>query len=430
MRNIVVTIGAGLLLSGLPAPPPASAEEIKDFYKGKEITLYVGYRAGGGYDRYSRTLARHLGRHIPGSPRIIVKNRPGAASLLLANGVYKGLRQDGTAIANVGRAIATESLLGNGAARFDARRFTWLGSMNNEVNVCVVWHTVPVSFWNDLTTRGAVLGGTGAGSDTDNFPLVLNNILGTKFKLITGYPSGNDINAAMESGVLEGRCAWSWASINSTRPELLKDKRIKLLAQLSTTKHPAMLDVPLVTEFATSKKDLQTLKLIFSRQLWGRPYMIGPNVPKARGKALRAAFARTMKDAAFLKDANRQKLEVNWVDGAVLQNTLSRLYDYPEDVIAAAVKAQTDRSKLRISKAVIKIETNSGKITRLQSGNRRVSWEGEKATGEKTTGKIRVRAGHTAIQVNGKKINRAALKVGMSCKFTYQASLARNIDCE
>lgn len=425
MKNPVLTIGAGVLLAGLIAPPLALAEEIEDFYRGKEITLYVGYRAGGGYDRYSRTLARHLGRHIPGTPRIIVKNRPGAGSLQLANGVYQGVQQDGTAIANVGRAIATEALLGNAAAKFDGRRFTWLGSMNNEVNVCVVWHTVPVSFWSDLTTRGAVMGGTGTGSDTDSFPLVLNNILGTRFKLMTGYPSGNDINAAMESGVIEGRCAWSWASISSRRPKWLKDRRIKLLAQLSTAKHPAMQQVPLVTEFATSKKDLQTLKLIFSRQLWGRPYMIGPNVPRARGMALRAAFAKTMKDPAFLMDAKRQKLEVNWVDGAVLQNTISRLYDYPGDVIAAAAKAQTDRSKTRITKAVIKIETISGKITGLQSGNHRVSWEGVDSKGQ-----IRLRSGHTAILVGGKPANPAALKPGLNCKFTYLASLAKKIDCE
>jgi hypothetical protein len=297
--------------------------------------------------------------------------------------------------------------------------------MNNEVSVCVVWHSVPVLFWSDLMTRGAVLGGTGAGSDTDSFPLVLNNILGTRFNLITGYPSGNDINAAMESGGIEGRCAWSWASISSRRPEWLKDKRIKLLAQLSIAKHPAMQDVPLVTELATSKKDLQTLKLIFSRQRWGRPYMIGPDVPKARGEALRVAFSKTMKDAAFLKDASRQKLEVNWVAGAVIQNTISRLYDFPGDVIAAAVKAQTDRSKLPITKAVIKIETEAGKITRLQSGNRRVSWDREKVKGL-----VRIRAGLTEILLDGKKAGPSALKTGLICIFTYQASLAKKIDCE
>jgi tripartite-type tricarboxylate transporter receptor subunit TctC len=425
MKNPVLTIGAGVLLAGLIAPPSAMADDIEDFYRGKEIILYVGYPAGGSYDRYSRTLARHLGRHIPGTPRMIVKNRPGAGSLLLANGVYQGGQQDGTAIANVGRAIATAALLGDAAAKFDGRRFTWLGSMNNEVNVCVVWHTVPVSFWSDLTTRGAILGGTGAGSDTDSFPLVLNNILGTRFTLMTGYPSGNDINAAMENGVIEGRCAWSWASISSRHPEWVKDRRIKLLAQLSTAKHPAMQQVPLVTEFATSKKDLQTLKLIFSRQLWGRPYVIGPDVPKARAMALRTAFAKTMKDPAFLKDAKRQKLEVNWVDGAVLQNTISRLYDFPGEIIAAAAKAQTDRSKIRILKAVIKIETEAGKITRLQSGNHRVSWERDKVKGQ-----IRLRSGHTEILIGGKKAGPSALKTGLICIFTYQASLAKKIDCE
>jgi hypothetical protein len=153
--------------------------------------------------------------------------------------------------------------------------------------------------------------------------------------------------------------------------------------------------------------------------------MIGPDVPKARGEALRVAFSKTMKDAAFLKDASRQKLEVNWVAGAVIQNTISRLYDFPGDVIAAAVKAQTDRSKLPITKAVIKIETEAGKITRLQSGNRRVSWDREKVKGL-----VRIRAGLTEILLDGKKAGPSALKTGLICIFTYQASLAKKIDCE
>lgn len=423
-RKFALVAGAGVM-TALMAAPPVSADAISDFYKRKRITLYVGYSPGGGYDRYSRTLARHMTRHIPGKPRIVVKNRPGAGSMILTNEVYNSLPQDGTVIANVGRGMPTEPLLGNKEAKFDGRKFQWLGSMNNEVSVCVVWHTVPVNFWQDLLNRGAVMGGTGAGSDTDTFPLVLNNIFGTKMKLVTGYPGGNDINFAMERGELEGRCAWSWSSVKSTRAKWLKDEKIKVLLQMSTAKHPELPDVPFVMDFATNKKDLQVLKLIYARQLWGRPYMVGPGVPKARVKALQTAFVKTMTDKKFLKDAKRQKFELAWVDGARVQRGIEELYTFPKSVIAAAAKASSDRSNIQVSKAVIPIESASGKITKLRSGGRRVSWAGG---GKK--GKLRVSGRRTKITMAGKKAKRKSLKVGMSCKFTYQGSSAKKIDCQ
>ena len=423
-KKIALLAGASVM-TALMAAPPVSADAVSDFYKRKRITLYVGYSPGGGYDRYSRTLARHMTRHIPGKPRIVVKNRPGAGSMILTNEVYNSLPQDGTVIANAGRGMPTEPLLGNNEAKFDGRKFQWLGSMNNEVSVCVVWHTVPVNFWQDLINRGAIMGGTGAGSDTDTFPLVLNNIFGTKMKLVTGYPGGNDINFAMERGELEGRCAWSWSSVKSTRAQWLKDEKIKILLQMSTAKHPELPDVPFVMDFATNKKDLQILKLIYARQLWGRPYMVGPGVPKARVAALQNAFVKTMTDKKFLKDSKRQKLELAWVDGKTVQKAIEELYAFPKEVIAAAAKATSDRSNIQITKAVIPIETASGKITRVRSGGRRVSWAGG---GKK--GKLRVSGRRTKITLAGKKAKRKVLKVGMACKFTYQGSSAKKIDCQ
>jgi tripartite-type tricarboxylate transporter receptor subunit TctC len=424
LSRLALTGGAAVLAFGIAAPPVAIAGEVEDFYKRKRITLYVGYSPGGGYDRYSRTLARHMGRNIPGKPRIIVKNRPGAGSMIITNEIYASLPQDGTVIGNVGRGMPTEPLLGNKEAKFDGRKFQWLGSMNNEVSVCVVWHTVPVNFWADLLDRGAIMGGTGAGSDTDTFPLVLNNLFGTKMKLVTGYPGGNDINFAMERGELEGRCGWSWSSVVSTRPQWLKDDKIKILLQMSIAKHPNLPDVPFVMDFATTKKQLQILKLIYARQLWGRPYMVGPGVPKARVEALQAAFIKTMKDKKFLKDAKRQKLELAWVDGPRVQRAIEELYSFPEDVIAGAAKASTDRSRITITKAVIPIMTAAGKITRIRSGGRRVSWKGD---GKK--GKLRVSGSRTKVTIAGNKAKRKLLKVGMSCKFTYQGSSAKKIDC-
>lgn len=424
MKSLVIFSGVAMLATTL-APPPVSADEVSDFYKRKRITLYVGYTAGGGYDRYSRTLARYMGKHIPGKPRFVVKNRPGAGSMILANEVFASLPQDGTVMANIGRGMPTEPLLGNKEAKFDARKMHWIGSMNNEVSVCAVWHTVPVNFWDDLKTRGAVLGGTGTGSDTDTFPTVMNNLLGTKLQLVTGYPGGNDINFAVERGELEGRCGWSWSSVVSTRGQWLKSGKIKILLQMSTSKHPDLPNVPFIMDFAKTDADLKILNLIFARQLWGRPYNVGPGVPKARVAAMRAAFIATMKDKRFLKDAKRQKLELAWVDGVTVQKKIAELYSFPKEVIEGAKKATTYRGNIKVSKAVIPIETFSGKITKVKRGGRRVSWAG---SGKK--GKLRVSGSRTKITVAGKKAKRKVLKVGMACKFTFQASSAKAINCQ
>jgi hypothetical protein len=284
---------------------------------------------------------------------------------------------------------------------------------------------VPVNFWQDLIDRGMVVGGTGAGADTDAFPLILNNLFGTKFKLVTGYPGGNDINFAIERGELEGRCGWSWSSVKSTRAQWLKDEKVKILLQMSTSKHPDMPDVPFVMDFATTKKQSQILKLIYGRQMWGRPFMVGPGVPKERVDALRAAFDATMKDERFLKDAKRQKFELAWVDGKTVQAGIEELYGFPKDVIEGAAKASHDRSKIEISKAVIPVETVSGKIASLRSGGRRVAWEGD---GKK--GRIRVSGRRTEIMIGGKKAKRSALKEGMACAFTFQGSAAKKIICQ
>ena len=279
-------------------------------------------------------------------------------------------------------------------------------------------------FLGDLISRGAILGGTAAGSDTDTFPRLLNNLFGTKLKLVTGYPGGNDINLAIERGELEGRCGWSWSSVKSTRPKWLKDEKVKILLQMSTAKHPDLPNVPFIMDFATTKKQQQILKMIYARQLWGRPLVMGPGVPKARVKAVRAAFVATMKDKRFLKDVKRQKLELAWVDGETVHNAMAEVYALPKEVQVAAAKAASDQSNIQISKAVIPIESASGKITKLARGGRRVSWAGD---GKK--GKVRVSGRRTKIMVAGKKAKRKALTVGMNCKFTYQGSSAKEINC-
>jgi tripartite-type tricarboxylate transporter receptor subunit TctC len=308
---------------------------------------------------------------------------------------------------------------------FNPREFAWIGSANNEVSVCAAWHTVPVNVWEDLKTRGMVVGGTAKGSDTDTFPTVLNNILGTKMKLITGYPGGNDINFAIEKGEVEGRCGWSWSSVVSTRPQWLKEKKIKLLIQMSTAKHKDLPDVPLVVDLAPTEKDRKVMKLVYARQVWGRPYFTTPGVPKARVAALRKAFDDTMKDPKFLADARKQKLEINPVAGDVVQKEIAELYESPKEVVEGAKHATTYTGNIQVSKAVIPIETAKGKITGVKSKGRSFSWEGG---GKK--GKLRVSGRNTAITVAGKKAKRGALKAGLACEFTYQGSAATKIACQ
>ena len=345
----------------------------------------------------------------------------GAGSVTLTNALYNTLPKDGTVMGEIGRGIPTEPLFGNKKAKFDATKFTWIGSMNNEVSTCVAWHTVPVNTWEDMISRGMVVGGVGRGSDTDAFPIVMNNVLGTKLRLITGYPGGADINIAYQRGELEGRCGWSWSSVVSTRAKWLKEKKIKVLIQMATTKHPDLPTVPFVMELAKNERDKKVLKLIFSRQLWGRPFLAPPNLPPERAKALQTAFMATMKDKAFLAEAEKIKLEINPIDGQTVQSEIGVLYGYPKEIVEAAKKSLTYEGNIKISKAVIPVETMSGTISSIKRGGRRVAFKGADGKVKKT----RVSGRNTVIMIAGKTVKRKALKEGLKCKLTFQASAAK-----
>jgi len=246
--------------------------------------------------------------------------------------------KDGTQIGTIGRGIAFDPLLGKPGTEFDALKFTWLGSANNEVSVCVAWSTSGVTKLQDLYTRQITVGGTGGGSDTDVFPQVLNGVLGTKMKLVTGYPGGNDVDLAMERGEVQGRCGWSWSSVVATHPDWVKEHKINILAQLSLAKHPDLPDVPLIMDFAKTQEQKQILKLIFARQVMGRPYLAPPDLPKERAAALQQAFTDTMKDPDFLAQAKQQKLEINPVSGAEIEKLLQEAYQTPAPIAAKAGK--------------------------------------------------------------------------------------------
>ena len=317
----------------------AQAQNIADFYKSKNVDLYIGYSVGGGYDLYARVLARHIGRHIPGNPTIVVKNMEGAGSLRLANYLYRIAPKDGSVFGIIGRGTGFDPLLGQQAAQFDGTKFTWIGSGNHEVSVCVSYEgRAGVTKFDDLRTKEMTVGGTGASADTDQFPKVVNGVLGTRMKVVSGYPGGNDIVLAMERGELQGRCGWSWSSVKATHGSWIAEKRLNILVQLSLQKHPDLPDVPLVIDLAKTDEERQILKLIFARQVMGRPFLAPPGIPADRAEALRKAFMATMTDPAFMADAEKSQLEVNPVGGEDLQKLVAEIYRTPPEVAKKAAQ--------------------------------------------------------------------------------------------
>jgi tripartite-type tricarboxylate transporter receptor subunit TctC len=329
---------AGTVLVVLAALQAAAAyaQSSAEFYRGKSIDLEIGYSVGGGYDLYARLVARHLGRHIPGNPTIVPKNMEGAGSLRLANYLYAAAPRDGTVIGATSRGAAFDPLLDEKGAQFDASKLSWIGSANDEVSVCVALQTSGIATFEDVLTKPLTIGSTGVGDDTYQFPAVMNAVLGTKFKIVTGYPGGNDVSLALERGEVEGRCGWSWSSIKATRMDWIESKKIIVLVQMSLSKHADLPDVPLIMDLAKTDEQRQIFKLIFARQVMGRPFAAPPGLPHDRLAALRQAFAETMTDREFLDDAENGKFEINPVSGERLEALVKEVYQTPPQVTKKA----------------------------------------------------------------------------------------------
>ena len=334
-RNLLGGAAATLLLL-LPAAAPAQSPA--EFYKGKNVDLYIGYSVGGGYDVYARMVARHIGKHIPGNPTIVPKNMEGAGSLRLVNWLYNVAPKDGSVFATIGRGTAFNPILGIPGAQFEGPKFTWIGSANDEVSVCATWHTSGVTKFDELMAKEIAVGGTGASDDTVQFPRVLNGVLGTKMKIVSGYPGGNDAVLAMERGEVHGRCGWSWSSVMATHKNWLDEKKINILLQLALEKHPDLPNVPLVTDLAKTDEQKQILRLIFARQVMGRPFVAPPGIPQDRAEALRKAFMDTMKDKEFLAEAEKAGLEITPVPGEQIQKLVQDVYNTPPEIAKKAAE--------------------------------------------------------------------------------------------
>lgn len=331
IRTILLALAA--LLPGAAAAP---AQDPAGFYRDRTVHLYIGFSPGGAYDLYARTLARHIGRHIPGNPTVVAQNMAGAGSLRLANFMYSVAPKDGTAFATMGRGAAFGPLFGQPGTGFDAQKFTWIGSANDEVSICAAWHTSGIRSFEDLLSRELIIGATGPSDETATVPKAINGVLGTKMRVVTGYPGSPEMNLAMERGEITGRCGLSWSSAKASLQHWLDGRKINLLLQVSFGKHADLPHVPLVMDLAKTDEQKRILTIFAARQVMGRPFFAPLGLPPDRAAMLRLAFLATLKDPEFLADAARAKLEIVPVSGDRVEQIVRDVYGMPPEIIRKA----------------------------------------------------------------------------------------------
>jgi len=303
------------------------------------ITLVVGYSPGASYDIYARTFARHLGKHLQGNANVVVQNMAGAGSLRTANFVYNNAPKDGTTIGMFARGLAMQPLLDMTGIQYDARKFNWIGSLSSDVSLVLSWHAKPFKTIDDLRKNEMVVAGTGSGADSVIFPYILNGVLGTKMKIVTGYPGASDFLLAVERQEADGTAGVSWSGLNAARPEWIANKRINVIVQLGLKRHPEMNPAPLIMDFAKNDSDRGVLELIFARQDMAYPLVAPPGTPPERLAMLRGAFEAVLKDPEYIEDAKKQHLETALMRGPEIEKLIERIYASPPEVIERAQKA-------------------------------------------------------------------------------------------
>jgi tripartite-type tricarboxylate transporter receptor subunit TctC len=338
VRRIAFALLAGA--AALLPIGPVKAQSVADFYKGKIVKFILSAGEGGGYGTYATAIQPYMQKYLPGNPRIIIQHMQGAGGLVAANNIYNVAPKDGTVFALIHRgAVSTAGLFDAKNARFEPAKFSWIGSMNDEISVCAVRGGSKVKSFEDLRTTPITVGGLGPGGDTDTYTNMINNVFGTKMRLVTGYDSGVAIDLAMERGEVDGRCAWSWSTISSTKMDWVKEKKIRLLVQTAVEKHPDLPDVPLLADFAKTDDQRQILDIVVSPSLMGRPLLMPPGVPADRLAAFREAFKKSMEDPQFLADAKKQNLEIGMVSGEQIKQMLARLYALPKAIVEKAARS-------------------------------------------------------------------------------------------
>ena len=418
------------------APQAAKADAIADFYKGKRVQMLIGSGPGGGYDTYARLVARHMGRFIPGKPTFLSKNMDGAGSIVVMNFVANVAPKDGSVIASLQRNLALVQIMGKKGPQFKAQEVNWLGSLANEAGVCAVDKRLGIKIgdFNVAFGRAIVLGGTGP-NDTEISPAIFNNTLDTKFTLIKGYPSTAPLHLAIQRGEVDGVCQ-SWSSFKELSGDYYRQDNMVPLVQMSLKANPELskMGVPMIQNFITKDHVVSSLtvdqtkglyNLIFASKAMGRPFGLAPGVPADRVKALRTAFNTMSADPKFLKDAAKQRREIDLVTGDEIQDIVDGMAKTPKADLALLDDLQKYKGKAKMVK--VELAKHTGKVTKTAKGGRQIfiDYNGKEV-------KAKVSGSRTKITVGGKKAKRKAVKVGMTCTFTYPGpgEEAEKIDCK
>jgi tripartite-type tricarboxylate transporter receptor subunit TctC len=330
MRLMVAFVASQLLVTSSIS---ATAQE---FYRGKTINLYIGFSAGGGYDTYGRLLARHIGKHIPGTPNVVPLNMPGGGGMKLSLFLANVAPKDGTAFGLVDRGLLVASFVNPQGASLDFSQLTWIGSITDENLLCVSWHTSAVNTVDDLLTKPLVAGGISRTDISYTSVSLLNNLFGAKIKFIPGYPGSNDLVLALERGEIQARCAWSQSSLLATRPNWLSEKKINVLLQYSMKRNPTLADVPTALEIARNEEERAVIRFLFAPEAIARPFAAPPGLPFERIGVLRSAFEATMRDKDFVDEARKARLDVNPRTGDEVTSIIKEIYSSPPSVVAKA----------------------------------------------------------------------------------------------
>lgn len=335
------TLLLAFVLSAALAHPAVAQDkaEGRAAFEGKQIRMIVGSAPGGGYDLYARTVAAHLRQHLPGSPTIVIQNMPGAGSQVASNYLYNVAPKDGTVIGAIDPLISTDSLFYPDRAKFDPRQFGWLGSALRETHVGVVWSTSPVKTFDDVFKTELVVAGTGG--STNLYPTFVDNLLGTRIKVISGYDGTKQGMLAVERGEVGGEVGITWASLKSTNPERLRDGKLRVFVQFGLKRQPDLPDISLVYDYARNADERAAMNLMFANQEFGRPYVVPPGVPASVLAALRAAFSATMADPDFLADAKHRALDIDPTSGEEIQSSIETIFN-TSPAIVQKVKAILD----------------------------------------------------------------------------------------
>ncbi len=323
--------------AAIPAAAPTAAQDgSADLFRGKQISILVGFSAGGSSSLYAQALTRVMGRHLPGNPVVIVQHMPGAGGLTVINHLVANAPRDGTVIATTSRTFALEPLLGNKNARFDTLKLNWIGTANVEYTTCILWHTAPAKTLAEAMQREVIVGGTGAEASEVVFSRAANKLNGTKFKVVLGYPGSTEMLLAMERQETQGFCGIGWTFVKLRKGEWLRDKKINIIFQMALAKHPELPDVPLIIDSARIPKDRKVWEFLLAPQEFGRPFVAPPDLAPERTRILRDAFEKSLKDPAYLAEAAKMGIEVQHRSGEQIQNLIERIYQTPKAIIDRA----------------------------------------------------------------------------------------------